>query len=405
MHVSAFPELSARHLLTFPAGLGVFEEFYGKPVTRFYHGRGALWRGIKLLGLGGRDKVLLPSYHCGIEVEAVRQAGVGIEFYGIKDDMTADLAMLEEKAKADCKAVLVIHYFGFSQPIELIRQICQRRNLFLIEDCAQALFSSYGGQPLGTYGDMAIFSPPKSLSLPDGGALLINNPGIKDALSTERPNSLVVWKRVVGLLIQSQEDERNKGILHPSADRIRDLCRKLVPDHLRRTYNIGNVFDVSMGYIGMSSISRRIMDSTPIERVVGRRRLNFEYLLEGIRDSDYWKVCFTYLPEGACPLFFPVRMIGALRPRIQALLAGSGAGTFVFGEQLHRDLPRGEFPEAERLSREVLCLPVHQHLDEENLDSVVRAMDSIARNPCGGGSKREVQPGRFSDLYFLRHQS
>lgn len=380
MHVSAFPELSIKHLLTAPKWPGVFEAFYGREAKGFYHGRGALWRGIKLLGLGGRGNVLLPSYHCGVEVEAVRQAGVGIEFYRIKDDMTVDLRILEEKIKAGCTAVLVIHYYGFPQPIEAIRQLCRRHNVFLIEDCAHALFSSYGGQPLGTYGDIAIFSPTKSLSLPDGGALLVNNPEIEAVVCTERPNRAVVWKRIVGLLIGSQEDKGDARMLRAGVRRIRSLCSICMPSRVSRTYNTGDEFDVSMGHIGMSEISRRIMSGAPIDWVIGKRRLHFQHLLAGIGDSDYWKVCFTSLPEGICPMFFPVRIRRQSRREVQRVLQGFGIDTYVFGERLHPKLPKEEFPEAELLAREVLCLPIHQQLDERKLDSIVRGMNFIRRH-------------------------
>ena len=375
MRAPAFPELSARHLVTRTARFGVFEKFYGREVMCFYHGRGALWRGIKLFGLRQNDKVLVPSYHCGVEVEAVLQGNVGIEFYRIKDDMTVDLRMLEEQIKAGYKAVLVIHYYGFPQPIEAIRQLCRKHNVHLIEDCAHALFSSYGGKPLGTYGDIAIFSPTKSLALPDGGALLINNPEIKAVVRTERPNRAVVGKRIVGLLIRSQEGKADGRMLRAGVRGIRSLCSNCMSSRVSRTYNTGDVFDASMGHIGMSEISRRIMSGTPIDWVIRKRRLNFQYLLAGIRDSDYWKGCFTSLPDGICPMFFPVRIRGESRRVVQRVLQGFGIDTYVFGERLHPQLPKGQFPEAELLAREVLCLPIHQQLDERKLDAIVKGMN------------------------------
>lgn len=374
MRVSAFPELWVRYLLTRPTRPGVYEIFYGKEASCFYQGRGAVWRGIKLLNLGKTDQVLLPSYHCGVEIEAVLQSGVGIQFYRIQDDMTVDLGTLEEKMRAGCKAVLVTHYYGFAQPIEDIRRLCRKHNLFLIEDCAHALFSSHGGQPLGKYGDIAIFSLPKSLSLPDGGALLINNPDFEGSISRARPSRAVVWKKTLGLVLRSHE---NDAILRTGLGGIRSLSRKFSPINVGRSYGRG--FDISMGHIAMSNISSRIMNGTPIEWVIKKRRAHFQCLLEGIHDSNYWKVCFTSLPHGICPLFFPIRVTGGSRRDLQLALEGLGISTFVFGEQLHPALPTKDFPEAELLSREILCLPVHQELDEERLDSMVHVMNSLRR--------------------------
>lgn len=390
MRVSVFPELTIKALLRRPAQSCVLESYYGKEVTCVYHGRGALWRGIKLLNLDGTDRVLVPSYHCGVEVEAVLQANVEIEFYRIRDDMTVDLGALEEQIRAGCRAVLVIHYYGFPQPVEEIRKLCRKYNAFLIEDCAHALFGRYCGRPLGTYGDMAIFSPPKSLPLPGGGALLINNPGTDAVLWTERPSPAVVWKRTLGLLVSALEAHGDIGVPHTGLAGIRRLCKRVVSIEGGRGYDTGMGFDTAMGYLGMPAVSRRIMNGTSIEWVMRKRRLHFECLLGGIRDTDHWRVCFTSLPEGICPLFFPIRIRGASRSEVQMVLKGFGIDTFVFAEQLHPSLPKGGFPEAELLSREVLCLPIHQHLDEKKVDSIVNAMNSIGSRENSG---REVFDG------------
>lgn len=380
MRVPAFPQLSVGQLLTRPAGQGAFECWYGKEATGFSHARGALWQGIKRLNLGKADTVLVPSYHCGVEIEAVLQAGVRTEFYRVKDDMTVDLRVLKEKIRADCKAVLVIHYYGFAQPIEEIRQLCRRHNLFLLEDCAHALFSRYGGQPLGTYGDLAVFSPTKSLALPDGGLLLINNPATATVIRTKRPRDAVVWKRALGLLARSLEDKWDNKMLRAGVGASRSVGRSWVPIDPGGSYHRGMSFHVSMGDLGMSNISRRLLNGTSIESVIGKRREHYQRILEGIRDSDSWKVCFPSLPEGITPLFFPIRVAGDSRRDLQRVLEGLGIGTFVFGEQLHPRLRQEEYPEARALAREVLCLPVHQALSKREVASILEAMNSLARN-------------------------
>ena len=62
------------------------------------------------------------------------------------------------------KAILITHFLGFPQPIDEIKRICNERNLFLIEDCAHAFLSSYNGNPLGSYGDIAVFSLLKDIT-------------------------------------------------------------------------------------------------------------------------------------------------------------------------------------------------------------------------------------------------
>lgn len=86
--------------------------------------------------------------------------------------------LIEKAVTAKTRAVMVVHLYGKSCDMDPITEICRRRNLFLIEDCAQAHGAEYKGRKTGTFGDMAAFSfyPTKNLGcLGDGGALVTNN--------------------------------------------------------------------------------------------------------------------------------------------------------------------------------------------------------------------------------------
>jgi perosamine synthetase len=375
--VSAFPLLSLRHLWKRSAPEGILESWYGRNATRFFQGRSALWWGIKRLGLGDTDTVLVPSYHCGVEIEAVLQAGVRAEFYRIQDDMTVDLKWLEEKITPGCRAVLVIHYYGFAQPIEAIRRLCARHKLSLIEDCAHALFGSSGELPLGTYGDLAILSLTKSLPVSDGGMLLSSNPAIATVVATERPSRAVVWKRTLGLLVRSLDGKWHYRIPLAKFSRDPEWREELDANGIHQREK---GFNRSLEHLGMSDLSSRLVNGMSIDRVIRKRRQHYQFLLERISDSDCWKVCFPSLPDGICPLFFPVRVTRGSRRDLQRTLEGEGICTFVFGEHLHPQLPQRTFPEAERLSRDVLCLPVHQDLDQRHLEFIVKVMNSLRGN-------------------------
>src|SRR6185369_4056830 len=106
--------------------------------------------------------------------------------------------------------------------------------------------------------------------------------------------------------------------------------------------------------LAMSGTSERIMDRTRIEPVIQRRRDNYDYLLRNLADMPCIKVVREQLPEGVCPLFFPVKIAGVSRHGIQERLLRSGISSFVFGEELHPRLPGNQFRNAEMLSQEVL---------------------------------------------------
>ena len=144
-------------------------------VTFWLRGGSALWQGLKRTGLKRGDAVLFPAYHCGIELDVLRQAGLRCVFYGIDRRLRIDLNEIESVADTGTRALYVIHYFGFSHPAAELRRYCTDKGWVLIEDCAQALFARSGGQPVGTFGDIGIYSLHKFLPIPCCGALIENH--------------------------------------------------------------------------------------------------------------------------------------------------------------------------------------------------------------------------------------
>ena len=373
MYIPDFPVLRIEHLAGKDRGRDVFQEFYEKEGTYFYNCRGALWKAIKLLHIGKPDKILVPAYHCGVEIEAILRSGAEVEFYEIGEDMSADMESLENGIKPGTKAVLVIHYYGFPQPIKEIKELCLSRNLCLIEDCAHALFSSHNAHALGTYGDISVFSQRKTLPIPDGGALLINNPEINTPINLKKPAAKAVLKNTLSGLLRPLREKSPHPALYFSLEMMKRGLNGFFPDQDGR-YRGGMAFHASMGDIAISRLSRKIMDSTDSALVISRRRANFKYLLNGLRESERVKICFPSLPEGTCPLFFPVRVSAGSRRKFQELLLGRGIRTFVFGEYLHELLPQDLFSAARSLSREVLCLPIHQDLTGRQLDFMLETI-------------------------------
>ncbi|CAG1010305.1 partial GDP-perosamine synthase, partial [Anaerolineae bacterium] len=152
----------------------------------YYSARYALAAAIGALNLSPDQSILMPSYNCWVEVEPVVRLGVKIDWYRVKTDFSLDEEDLVGRIGPETAAIFVIHYLGFPQRLAKIRKICTERGIVLIEDCAHALLSNDGDVPLGSTGDMAIFSLRKTVPIPDGGCLLIND----RALSVKRQNSV-----------------------------------------------------------------------------------------------------------------------------------------------------------------------------------------------------------------------
>ena len=83
----------------------------------------------------------------------------------IRPDDCDELAAL---CTPDVRALYVIHYLGWPQPIAALAAFCRERGLPMIEDCALALLSRTANRPLGTFGDYSVFCLYKSLPVPNG---------------------------------------------------------------------------------------------------------------------------------------------------------------------------------------------------------------------------------------------
>ncbi|TAK03171.1 MAG: DegT/DnrJ/EryC1/StrS aminotransferase family protein, partial [Candidatus Manganitrophaceae bacterium] len=119
----------------------------------YYFGRNAVWHGMKQIGLGEGRRVLIPSYHHGVEVEAILQAGCQVDFYRVDLHLQIDLEDLEKKITPETGMIYLIYYLGFPHPIEEIVRLCRTHGLLLVEDCALSLFSEIDGKPMGSFGD------------------------------------------------------------------------------------------------------------------------------------------------------------------------------------------------------------------------------------------------------------
>jgi perosamine synthetase len=371
------PPLRVRDLVAPRSGPGLFLEFYGKDASLFYFGRGALWQAVGALGLCGSDTVLVPSYHCGVEIEAVALSGVRLAYYDIRADLTVDLAELRSRIEAGTRAVLLIHYFGFPQPVEEVKAICQARGIVLIEDCSQALFSCYRGQPLGTFGDLASFSQRKTLPLPDGGALLVNNPALSCGEPASRPSGGVVLKKTAGMLFRSLFNCDPRNELPYPLERLAALFNRRLAQSSAVSYSTGMEIDPGRCRLASSGLSRHIMERTRIEQVISRRRDNYALLSARLPEQSCFKAVRDSLPEGVCPLFFPIRVEGMPRGEFQDRLLARGIGSFIFGDQSHPSLPKGLYPGARALADSILCLPVHQGLGPKDMERIAKSLQQI----------------------------
>lgn len=121
-------------------------------------GTGALHVAMAAADIGPGDEVLLPGFLWIACLTSIVRAGGIPRLVDIDDTFTMDPDDLERKINSRTKAVLLVHMSGACGDVERIRDICKARNVLLIEDVAQANGATFRGKPLGSFGDMSMFS-------------------------------------------------------------------------------------------------------------------------------------------------------------------------------------------------------------------------------------------------------
>jgi dTDP-4-amino-4,6-dideoxygalactose transaminase len=131
-----------------------------------------------LLNIKKEDEVIMPSYTFVSTANAFVMRGGRPVFVDI-DPATCniDSSKIEQAITKKTKAIVVVHYAGVSCNMDPIVTIAKKYKLYIIEDAAQAILSSYKGRPLGSIGDLATisFHETKNIHCGEGGALIINN--------------------------------------------------------------------------------------------------------------------------------------------------------------------------------------------------------------------------------------
>jgi perosamine synthetase len=353
----------------------------GPATQRFYLARAGVYHTIRHwlrtpnghANVQTHNIVLMPAYHHGVEVEAVRAAGARIVFYRVDDHMRIDVEDIAKKAaQPGVRIVYVTHFVGFAQPIAEVRRIVQLHNLRLFEDCALALFSrTPEGEPLGSLGDASCFCLYKTLPVPHGGLLLA--PDVPTA-SVSAPPLLSTLHHLAGSTLAHLE--LRAAALGRAIRAAARAASHATVDKAVATVQTGTMhLDAHDLELGASRLVDPILARTDAEMVVVRRRRNFNRLAAHL--DGLLPVVGAPLLPGVCPLFLPVRLDqsapldkAALMQRLHAV----GIDAVDFWGSGDPACDAAEFPEVTRLRREILELPCHQSLDDDDIDRVAHAV-------------------------------
>jgi dTDP-4-amino-4,6-dideoxygalactose transaminase len=163
------------------------EEAYCRRLNRQYalgvnSGTAALSIALSAMDVGPGDEVLLPGYLWVSCIAAVVRAGAIPRLVDINDTFCMDPDDLERKITPHSKVVVFVHMSGATGDIQRVVEVARAHHLPVLEDVAQANGASFRGRPLGSFGDMAIFSFQlnKNMTAGEGGMVTCDDKALYD---------------------------------------------------------------------------------------------------------------------------------------------------------------------------------------------------------------------------------
>jgi dTDP-4-amino-4,6-dideoxygalactose transaminase len=131
-------------------------------------------------GIGKGNEVITTSFTFVATANSVLFTGAKPVFVDIdSDSFNIDSSLIEDKITKKTRAIMPVHLYGQAADIKSIKEICEDKNLILIEDAAQAHGAKYDGKKLGSFGTGCFsFYPTKNMTTSEGGMITTNDKSV-----------------------------------------------------------------------------------------------------------------------------------------------------------------------------------------------------------------------------------
>lgn len=304
-------------------------------------GTDALLYAMTLSGIRKGDEVITPSNSFISSTASIVHIGATPVFVDVLPDQNIDPTKIEEKITKNTKAIMPVHLSGRVCDMDSIIEIAEKYNLIIIEDAAQAIGSKYKGRPSGSFGNIGCFSthPLKNLNAcGDGGFITTNNEEIYNHVSMFRNHGKTGPYTVNDFGMVSRLDNLQAAILNYRLNKIESTNEKrrsnatkyfnqiknkdiFIPEERPYEYNTYHSFVIQTKF---------------------RDELKDYLLKKGIKTAIHYPV--------------PIHLQPA---------------SITLGYK------KGDLPITEKQANEILTLPVHQFLSNDDLDRVINTINNF----------------------------
>jgi dTDP-4-amino-4,6-dideoxygalactose transaminase len=340
--------IQGKEVKTFAASLSSY--LGGAHVITCGNGTDALQIAMMGLGLKTGDEVILPVHTYVATAEVTALLGLTPVFVDVHaDTFNINVSQVEKKITKKTKAIVPVHLYGQCADMEPLMEIASRHQLKVIEDAAQSLGADYTFKDgrksqSGTIGDIGTtsFFPTKNLGcFGDGGAIIVNDAALAENIRmiSTHGQKQKYQHEIVG--VNSRLDTLQAAILGVKLNYLNEYQRKRNGAAL--------FYDRTLANVDGLIVPTRAENSTHVYH---------QYTIRAQRRNELK----AFLQSKGVPsiIYYPTPL------HLQKAYRQASA-------------PEGSFPVTEQLSKEVLSLPMHTELTEDQLDYICKTVISFYR--------------------------
>lgn len=304
-------------------------------------GTDALFMALKSFGIGPGDEVITTSLSWIATANAIALVGATPVFADIREDLNIDPNSIKRLITSRTKAILPVHYTGKICDMDALTGIAQEYGLLLIEDAAQAFGAYWKGRIAGSFGNAACFSM--------------------------NPMKIFGACGEAGMVVTDSED----------------ICERLVMLRYNGTINREECLEPGLnGRMDTLQAAILLKRLDEVERIINRRREIANWYTDRLKE-----VLKTPREDtGSFDIYYTYTVRTPQRDALKQFLQNRGIETKIQHpilmpyQKAYDHLTKPCIPVAERVVREILCLPAHEKMFQEDMEYVVDCIKEFFQN-------------------------
>jgi dTDP-4-amino-4,6-dideoxygalactose transaminase len=311
----------------------------GRAAVAVNSGTSGLHLGLLAAGVGPGDEVIVPSFTFAATGNAVALTGATPVFADIElDHYTLDTDHVASLITEKTKGIMPVHLYGHPFDVEGLGRLAAERGLDIYEDAAQAHGASFNGKQVGSFGTFAMFSlyPTKNMTSGEGGMVTTSDADVEHKLRLLRNQGMQKQyeNEIVGFNARMTD-------LHAAIGRVQ--LTKVLGWTAQRQQNAA-FLDANLENVGTPAVK------------AGAGHVYHQYTIRVTEDRD--------------------GLAKALREEYNI---GTGVYYPVPNHRLPSFNRTEDLPNTETAAKEVLSLPVHPSLSQDDLERIVAAVNAVAK--------------------------